>query len=66
MSEWIATRDELPKNGIPVLVVYMGRVQNVSYMLDVDRWVACDSGEPDDMPLALASHWMRLPDPPAE
>ena len=66
MSAWISVKDEMPKYGVPVLVVYYGVVQQIAYVLDIGEWRPVEGVGSDSMPLSFVSHWMYLPDPPAQ
>ncbi len=64
MSEWVSVKDRMPEPGVPVLVVYSGHVQYVTYQLEAIEWSSTEGGE--TMPLSFVSHWMPLPEPPNE
>jgi hypothetical protein len=61
MSEWISVKDRIP-DGAPVLVVYHGVVQWVTYRLVDGGWESTSSD--DTMPLGFVTHWQPLPEPP--
>jgi hypothetical protein len=62
--KWISVKDRMPAYGIPVLVVYHGVVQFVSYSRDIGEWIAANDDGSDHMPEGFVSHWMPLPEPP--
>lgn len=64
MSEWISVKDRLPEYGVPVLVVYRGTVQYVTYSRDIGEWRASCCDDFDPMPGRFVTHWMPLPAPP--
>jgi len=74
MSEWIPTSESMPQLGQACLVVWSGRVQEITYRrsgygyacVDGYAWeTAFDTGT-DAIPDDEVTHWMPLPLPPEE
>lgn len=65
-EKWIDVKQELPPYGMPVLVIYHGVVQHVTYARDIGEWVAYENGDSDHMPESFVTYWMPLPAPPTK
>jgi Protein of unknown function (DUF551) len=67
MSEWISVKDRLPEDGIPVITVYSGCTQHITYWLVDGSWYPAYSDEEEDPTGVIEgvfTHWMHLPEPP--
>lgn len=64
LPRWISTQERKPAYGEPVLVVYHGVVQHVTYARDVGEYRAYESVDSDVMPESFVTHWQPLPAPP--
>lgn len=61
--KWIRADVDLPRYGVPVLVVWQGVVQKITYARDIGEWYSYEDREamaPED----AFSHWMPLPEAP--
>lgn len=67
MSQWIKCSERMPEEGKPVLVVSSigGATQNNVYEWDGRTW--CDfRADYNELSMDVFTHWMPLPEPPAE
>lgn len=64
MSEWIKIikGGELPPYGVPVWVVWNGKVQHIAYSRDIGEWQPC-GGESDCAPDGTFSHFQYIVGP---
>ncbi len=75
-SGWIAVGERLPEAGVKVLVFVAGRadfgIAPEMVVSDCERWTFTDGAEErqwydrEGRLLARVTHWMELPEPPAE
>jgi Protein of unknown function (DUF551) len=67
MSEWISVKDRLPDEETPVITLYSGVVQHITYWIVDGAWYPACSDEQDPTPIdGVFTHWMPLPEPPKE
>jgi hypothetical protein len=64
-DKWISVKQELPPFGVPVLVVYHGVVQHITYTRVEGEWIAYENDGTDHMPESFVTHWQPLPAPPS-
>jgi len=65
MSEWISVEDQLPEEGVVILVYDGYGTHGVQYTLATTSYSnACMSGEEHSEALRGITHWMPLPQPP--
>jgi hypothetical protein len=68
MSEWISVKDRLPNEETPVITLYSGVVQHVTYWIIDGSWYPAHADEADETPVnsGVFTHWMPLPEPPED
>lgn len=64
MSEWISVKDRLPNDDTFVLAAQAGVYCEQALYQDGDFYVHW--GRYEETPAPWITHWMPLPDPPAE
>jgi hypothetical protein len=66
MSEWIDCKQRMPEEGEPLLIVWNGVVQHLTYNLHEGEWYAHhqDPDEETAIQHGFVTHWMTLPAPP--
>jgi len=69
-GKWISVQQEPPPEGEPLLIVWKGVVQHLTYMLYEGEWYPYHA-DPDDRwgiedGLTTVTHWRELPAPPTE
>lgn len=65
--EWTECAKELPRYGLPVLLVWSSHVQDTVYYRDIGEFVDIH-GDSDPMPESYPTHWLYFNEirPPAE
>ncbi len=70
MTGWIAVDKDLPDDGVPVLIVWSGHVQHLTYVRYEGGWYPAHE-DADESPRMdeedrMVTHWRPLPEPPKE
>lgn len=72
MDKWISVKEQLPNDGVPVLVIVNGRYKNIEFKgayelaaySEPDKdWILDAYPGAEDI---TVTHWIPLPDPPEE
>ena len=68
--EWIKCSDRLPDDCKPVLAVWMGQTQDVTFIHDDGVWFGYDPFDDnyrgEEVTDCHLTHWQPLPDPPKD
>ena len=68
MSEWTSVKQAMPEEGEPVLIVWNGVVQHLTYNLNGGEWYAHHQDPDEEIAIqyGLVTYWMTLPPAPPE